>query len=145
MSRTHYSDIASALDANLDAMGEVVAWENRHFTPATDGSLHLRQYNLPATTVLADLGRDGQDYRTGIYQIDVVGITGKGKAAIYALADQVADQFRRGTSLTYNGVVVRVTSVERSALVIEEKFAFIPLSIEYETYTRTRDTSLVIV
>jgi len=93
---------------------------------------------LPAATVLADLGRDGQDYTTGIYQIDVVGIAGKGKAAIYTLADQVADQFKRGTSLTYNGVVVRVSSVERAALIIEDKFAFIPLSIEYEAYTAAR-------
>ena len=135
---THYSDIASALDARLDAMGETVAWENIRFVPATDGSLHLRQHNMPASTMQSDLGASGQDYTTGLYQIDVVGIAGKGKAAIYTLADQVADQFKRGTSLTYNGVVVRVSSVERTALIIEDKFAFIPLSIEYEAYTAAR-------
>ena len=145
MSRTHYADIASALDSQLNDLGELVSWENRHFTPPTDGTLYIRQTNLSGETTQADLGRDGQDYTIGIYQVDVIAPFGKGKAALYAMSDQVADQFKRGTSLTYNGVVVRVRQVVREPLVIDQQTAILPISIYYETYTRTRDTSLVIV
>ena len=135
---THYSDIASALDNQLNLMGENVAWENRHFTPPTDGTLYLKQSNLPNDTNQADLGTNGTDYTIGIYQVDVIAPTGKGKAAIYALADQVADQFKRGTVMVYNSITVRIMAVSRAQMLIDEQNAIIPISVEYETYTPTR-------
>ena len=145
MSRTHYSDIASALDGHLDGMNHNVAWENRHFKPPTDGSLYLRQYNMPVSTRIADLGSDANDYTVGIYQVDVVGIAGKGKAAIYELADKVADHFRTGVRVQYNGISVRITQVERAAITIDERSAFMPITVYYESYTRSRNPNLVII
>jgi len=134
---THYSDIASALDTQLNLLGETVAWENRHFTPPTSG-LYLMQFNIPASTTQADLGTNGTDYTVGIYQVSVVGVFGKGKAAIYTLSDSVADQFKRGTVMTYNGTTVRVKTVERAPMLIDEQSAIIPISVTYETYTTAR-------
>jgi hypothetical protein len=135
---THYADIASALDSALNALGRVVAWENRHFTPPTDGTLYLRQTNLSGDTSQADLGASGQDYSIGIYQIDVIAPFGKGKAALYTLADTVADSFKRGTTATYNGVTVRVRNVMRDPMVIDQQQAMIPVVVYYEAYTAAR-------
>jgi len=135
---THYSDISAALDGRLDALGELVAWENRHFEAPTDDTLFLRQTNLAGDTVQAELGTNGQDFSIGIYQVDIIGTFGKGKAPLYALSDAVCDHFARGQVMTYNGIKVRVRGNKRGAMVTDEQQAMIPVEIFYEAYTAAR-------
>lgn len=135
---THYSDIASALDSHLNEMALNTSWENRHFKPPTDGSLYIKQTNIPNETIQGDLGTNGTDYTIGLYQIDVIAPFGKGKSAVYTLADQVADKFKRGVTMTYNSITVRVQAVSRAPMLIDEQNAIIPITVEYETYTPAR-------
>lgn len=137
---TIFSDISSALDKHLSifatANSLTVQWEN--VTTRRPAEVHLRQTLLPVETVQAELGSAGQDYTQVIYQIDVVAPLDEGKKDLYVNADLVADDFARGTILTYNTTRLRITGVERAPIIFDTDFVFTPVTITAETYTPAR-------
>lgn len=114
-----------------------IAWENYNYTPVA-GTLYLRPTNLQGSTDQATLGTDGTDLTTGVYQVDVFAEASKGKNAALVMADNIANHFKRGTVLTYNGRTVRVTTVRRGLTDNSNGWYQIPVEILYRSYTQAR-------
>lgn len=133
---THFNDIQAALDGRLNTLsgGYDVAWPNTKFEPQASQTF-LSPSFLPATTSQVTLGSSGRDETTGIYQIDVVYPAGTGRSSI---PDAVADHFKRGTVLSYNSVKVRVVSVSIAPAVTDGAFHFVPIQVDFQTYTDAR-------
>ena len=137
---TVFRDIDAALDAQLNTLTGLppVAWENKSYTP-TMGTLYLRPTSLPGTNAQSSLGTTGQDRNIGIYQVDVMAKLGTGKKLSTAMADSIADHFKRGSILTYNGLSVRIRSASRKAgRKTGDGWYMVPVEIEYITFTAAR-------
>jgi hypothetical protein len=134
-----FTDISVALDSRLNTLADSppVAWENKKYTP-TKGTLYLRPANLAGAVEPSTLGDNGQDMNEGVYQVDVFAPGGKGKKAANDAADNVADHFKRGTDLTYNGRTVRIKSVSRNPGRNSNGWYQIPVIINYYAITSAR-------
>lgn len=136
---TTFFDIGAALDARLNSLSgsAPIAWPNTTFRP-TKGTLYLRANNLPASTEQTGLGANGIDTHVGIYQVDVYASLGEGRGTAEAKADAIADHFKRGTDLLYNGVTVRLGNVSRNAGLTEDDRFVISISINYMAHVAPR-------
>lgn len=67
-----------------------VAWQNVSFTPTTYP--YLRAFIAPADTDSQDLAGDHRLY-TGLFQVSVIGETGKGAAQVERIAESLAGLF----------------------------------------------------
>lgn len=136
-----FLDISAALDVNLNTLATAnsidVAWENEGYTPVT-GIAYLRATLLPADTAGVGMADNSSDEHLGIYQVDVFTPTDDGKGQAVNLADDIADQFKRGTELTYNGVTVRIKTVSRSSGSRDGSWFIVPVSIQYYSFTTSR-------
>ena len=135
-----YLDVRSSFDAALkavaDANGVKVAWENMEYANSDD--LYLSQYFVSFDTAVGSLGDSGLDESIGIYQINVHSKKDIGARPIDKLADEIADAFKIRSSLTHNGVTSRVTSVFRNPIQNDEGNIFIPIDVEFKTFTEQR-------
>lgn len=133
---TFFNDIQAAFDTKLGAsVSDPVAYPNIPYEPSA-GTVYIRPTFLPAETTQASLGATGKDETNGIYQIEVVVPRGSGRPQT---VDTVADAFKRGTVLTYNGVNVRVRSVSIGvALVTDTAWYSVPVSVNFQTFTEAR-------
>jgi len=138
---TAFLDISAALDANLNTLALAnnipVAWENSSYTPVT-GRAYLRATLLPADTDGLGLADNSTDEHLGIYQVDVFAPIDTGKGQAVMLADSIADQFKRGTELIYNGVKVRIKTVSRSTGSRDGSWFIVPVYIQYYSFTQSR-------
>ena len=132
---TIFNDVQAALDTKLATVsGTPVAFPNIPYTPQAT-TTYLRASFLPAETVQAALGASGKDETNGIYQIDVVTPRGSGRPQ---LIDTVADLFKRGTVLTYNSIKVRIRSVSMAPAILDDEWYFVPISVNFQSYTEAR-------
>jgi hypothetical protein len=132
---TIFNDVQAALDTKLATItGTSVAFPNVPYKPQA-GTTYLRASFLPAETVQASMGANGKDETNGIYQIDVVVPRGTGRPQ---LIDTVADVFKRGTVLSYNSISVRVRSVSMSPAILDDEWYFVPISVNFQSYTEAR-------
>ena len=134
-----FLDISAALDDRLNNMASLppVAWPNLKYEP-TKGTLYLRPTLLPAETFGETLGSGGTDNNSGIYQVDVFSPADAGKNAAYVMADNIAEQFKPVTELTYNGRLVRCISVSIGATIADDDRFVLPVSIRYLALTTKR-------
>jgi hypothetical protein len=133
---SYFNDIQAALDTRLSSYsgGYEIAWPNTNFEPEANQTF-LSPTFIPADTVQAGLGENGKDNTQGLYQIDVVYPAGSGRSTI---PDGLADHFKRGTILSYNGLNVRIRSVSISPALTEGAFHFVPITVDFYTYTDAR-------
>lgn len=126
----HLATFAAAQSPTLS-----VAWENRDFKPSPN-AVYLRPRLLPATPRAAGLGSDAQDAQPGIYQIDVMGLQGKGWASVAAIADNLRAAFSRGLRLSATGEnsTVMVQSVAVGPAMIEDTRYKVPVSVNFIAY-----------
>ena len=134
-----FLDISAALDKQLSIMASLppVAWENTVYKPVV-GTLYLRPTNLQGSTVQSSLGTSGTDETTGVYQVDIFAPAGKGKNAAIVMADNIANQFKRGTRLSYNSRIVTVTSAQRGGTNIADGWFQLSVEIIYRSFTEAR-------
>ena len=111
---TAFVDISKALDDHLDAMAgkPSVAWENKKFDPVI-GETYIRPTLLPGETVPDTIGSAGSDLNVGVYQVDIFTEASKGKKALVEMMDKIALQFKHGTQLTSNSVIVEIKTVSQ--------------------------------
>lgn len=132
---TIFNDIQAALDTKLATLtGVPIAYPNTPYKPQA-GTAYVRASFIPNETLQASLGSTGKDETLGIYQVDVVVPRGSGRPQ---LLDTVADLFKRGTVLTYNGVNLRIRSVSMASAILEDEWYFVPISVNFQTYTEAR-------
>lgn len=134
-----FRDIQAALDTKLNTISPKppIAWENKTYNPVK-GTLYIRPTNLPGDTVQAGLGDSGEDSTIGVYQVDVFAPGGKGKKAAVDQADTIADLFKRGSDLTYNGRTVRIQSVSRGSARNDSGWYMLSVIIAYYSFTQPR-------
>ena len=133
---TFFNDIQAAFDTKLgQSVSSPIAYPNIPYEPSAD-TVYVRPTFLPAETNQASLGATGKDETNGVYQIEVVVPRGSGRPQT---VDAIADAFKRGTVLTYNGVKVRVRSVSIGvALVTDAAWYSVPVSVNFQTFTEAR-------
>jgi hypothetical protein len=136
-----FINISTALDAHLEVMvgkPALIAYENRNVEPIKD-ALYIRPTLIAGEVVQTTLGESGQDRNMGIYQVDVFAPSGKGKTASMAMADLIADHFKRGTDLSSGGTTLRIMSVSRQVAFNDSNGWFmLPVEINYIAFTEAR-------
>ncbi len=127
-----YSAIRSAFVTRLQAFPGLpsVAWENVAFTPTT-GQPYIRPDLLPAQPTQAEIGTNGVNRYTGMYQISIFAPTGTGIAAISTLRDGLCDHFKRGTQLAYGGVTVTCQKAYPGPVIQETDWQHVPISVQF--------------
>jgi hypothetical protein len=132
---TYFNDMEAALSVHLDSLDDTpIAWPNIAYEPSGN-TVYLRPNLIPADTLQVTLGTTGKDETNAIYQVDVVQPRGAGRSD---LPDTIADHFKRGTVLSYNGLKLRVRSVSIGSALLDGAWYFIPVSISVQTYTGAR-------
>lgn len=128
--------IRTALEARLSTWAAAqtpavpVAWQNALYTPTT-GSRYVRAYLLSGDAQNPIFGAQHRRL-VGLLQVDVVAPTGTGMAASEALAESLCTEFKRGTTLTQDGLtVVMDASPSIGSALIEEGWVVLPVSIRY--------------
>ena len=131
-------NIQEALNSHLNSLQSAnVVWPNAgaSYTPSP-GIPFLAVHNLFLPTHQATLGEGGgENLVSGIYQIDAHVPEGAGWSGLMQKADQVIDYFKRGTSLTYGGVTVRITKATPEISIREGGWFRLPVSIYWEAFT----------
>jgi hypothetical protein len=84
-----------------------VAWPNLDYTPPAAG--YLRATHVPNSTNQVTLGSTGKNRHVGIFQVDVFLPIMTGISTPMERAGAVAAHFKRGTTLTKDGINVRIT------------------------------------
>jgi hypothetical protein len=133
---TFFADIEAALTGHIHSLNDrpAVAFPNVKFEP-NGKKPYLRINVIPAETVQASLGATGKDETNGICQITCFVPAGTGRTD---LPDTIADHFKRGTVLSYNGTSIRLRSPSVGPAIAEGAFYFVPVSIPYQTFTEAR-------
>lgn len=87
---------------------ENISWPNIHYTPV-NGTAYLKADLIPATSASVGIGINTPNRITGFLQVSIVVPANEGKARAKEVVEQLHDYFKRGTTLTLNGVNVRCT------------------------------------
>lgn len=128
-------DVGAALETKLDAMipSLPTAWENSEYKPVT-GTAYQRVFDLRTETVNPTYG-DGQAREEGIFQVTLCYPLLKGKKDATTRAGLIRTHFKRGTTMTSNGISVRVKGTPHIAPArYEDGLYLIDVSISYFSY-----------
>ena len=131
------ADISKILYANMDlgSFGLPVSYEGLDFDPK-EYDAYLACYVLRAPTLQAELGPQGCDAHTGIFQVDVNYREGGGPTEALNKADEVNAYFKSGAYFTDSTETVNIKNVSASRLNIVGGWATINLTIEYQVYSK---------
>lgn len=137
---SEFTAISTALDDHISAYAAAnsldVALENEDFKPAVD-TLYLRATQLAGSTEPTGIDNASDDH-IGIYQIDVITPSNRGKNDAMVQADLIADHFKRGTLLTNDGQTVRIEAVSRSNGSRDGAWYVVSVSARYRAFTPAR-------
>jgi len=131
------AEISKILYANMDlgTFGLPVAYEGLDFD-AKGQAAYLSCFVLRAPTLQAELGPQGCDAHTGIFQIDVNYREGQGATALLEKADEVNAYFYSGRYFESSEETVNIRNVSASRLNIAGGWSTINLTIEYQVYSK---------
>ena len=100
----------------------------------TDTSIpYLSSFMLTGAVEEADLSVN--EFREGIYQIDINYASHLGSAKINKMADLLNAEFKTGSCYEFGVICLCVTSVSLSPLIVANGWATRSLSINWNTYT----------
>jgi len=104
-------DVESTLNNTLQSFRAEypidVQYSNTDYTPVV-GVPYLKVDLVSATTNSVGVGQNTKNREVGFYQIDIVVPSLSGKATVKQYLDGLQKYFKRGSSLVFNGVGVRV-------------------------------------
>lgn len=123
MSETLYADIRAALTQHLKDMPGLpdVAWENMGYVP-TVGVPYLKPDILWGESFQAEYGTNGANRESGIYQVACNYPPGEGTGPLNAMLGKLRERFKRGTTLTYNGLTVKIRKAYPSGNIMSIAF-----------------------
>ncbi len=101
--------------------------------PTNTKTPYLSSFMITAPTEEADLNVN--EFRQGFYQIDINYDSGQGSAPINKMADLLNAAFKTGACFEFGGVCLCITSVDLSALTVENGWASRSMSVNWNTYT----------
>lgn len=128
------SQIRAALEIRLDAFAKEeelpIAWEGRAFKPVA-GQSHLRAFVMPATSDSNDLAGQHRLYR-GVFQVDLVMVSGAGMGDIERKAAQIIAHFPKNLRLAVADRFVQLISVmSMGPKLPQDGFVAVPLTSYY--------------
>jgi hypothetical protein len=131
-----FNDIESAFTNQLATLTDApdIAWPNINYKPKA-GTAYIAGFMLPGEFVQASMGATGKDVQVGIFQVNVYVPAGIGRSA---LPDAIAEHFKRGTVLSYNGTSIRIRAASIGPAGVDGAWYIVPVSINYQTYTEAR-------
>lgn len=131
------ADISKILYANMElgGFGLPISYEGIDFD-AKGNQAYLACYVLRAPTLQAELGSQGCDAHTGIFQVDINYREGDGATEALQKADEVNAYFKSGAYFTDGQETVNIRNVSASRLNIVGGWATINLTIEYQVYSK---------
>jgi len=130
-----YNDIRVALDSQLAALSNLpeVDWENVEFSPISMEEWVQVRF-APAETRPAVAGPSPTERYNGSYLVNVFWPSYEGPQSADQLASDIKGQFPPGTTLTYNGVRVRIDYSERSQAIQEPPWYQVPVVIGWYAF-----------
>ncbi len=136
--RTPTPEIRRALDGRLMAAlpglgldpAQDAAWPNAAFTPHAERP-YVRPNCLFGNTSPAGLGPQGFELLSGVYQVDVLGLSGRGVAQAEELARGLADAFRGGARLVCGEAELRISASSVGPAMHTEGRLRIPVSVRW--------------
>jgi hypothetical protein len=124
--------IRAMLESRLNTLSPALAtaWENAPYTPVA-GTPYQRAWLLIATPDNSTMG-DGYFREQGIFQITLMYPLQTGTSTAAIRAEAIRTAFKRGTSMTGNGITVRVELTPEIAVgrVDEDRWA-LPVKIRW--------------
>jgi hypothetical protein len=108
------ASIREALETHLNNTPDLpdVAWENVLTEPDTDSPFIAVTFQ-PTTAHLATMGPDGVIEHRGLFTLGIHYPTNQGPQSADTMVDTLMARFAPGTSMTADGVVVRVRRCQR--------------------------------
>lgn len=129
--------LQKALSKHLNAMTPTigVSWENTNYVPV-NGIGYLETWLLPIPTEAITLGPSYWEEFSGIFQITCVYPSGRGTNDAKTKASAIKKRFKRGTTFTYNDLVVKVRETYPASGFYSEDGSWykIPVSVVYICY-----------
>jgi hypothetical protein len=101
--------------------------------PTDTDEPYLASFMLTAPTEQADLSVN--EFRQGVYQIDINYASHLGSASINKMADLLNERFKTGSNHVFNDICLQVQSVDLNKLTVSDGWAMRSLSINWQTYT----------
>ena len=135
---TTFVNIKKALDNALmsnDFGGLPAFLENIDYDTNTDQPF-LNAFLLPAQPEQVDLGSDGTDRHSGVYQIDINYKTHRGVMNHMVIADAINLVFRSGADLTWSEVCVRIEATGITPIRIANGWAVLSVSVDWFSTTK---------
>lgn len=117
------------------AFGLPIAFENDGYDPAGVPA-YIAIFNLRAPTVQAELGWQGCDRHTGVFQLDVNYKQGGGTDELLEMADNVNAVFFNGQDFAGTSENVNITNVTAEPVTIAQGWATVSMTINYYVYSR---------
>jgi hypothetical protein len=131
---TKYSDLQGALGKQLNTLTDLnIVWENTEFSP-TIGTPFLRTWLISNPTINSSLGPRGFSEYNGIFQVDCFYPIGSGWGSARTKADTICSLFKRGTTVTYNKIEVRIWRSYPEPALIDGDWYRLPISIHYSSW-----------
>lgn len=108
-----------------------VSYPNAPFTPPASGK-YLRASHLPNTTSAVTLGPNGINRHQGLFQVMVVWPENLGEIDAKVVADAIVTRFKRGTTITHNGQIIRIIQPPSVAPGMQDPPSYmVPVTIRY--------------
>lgn len=109
-----------------------IAWPN---LPAAPNGPYLRPWLLPEPTEALTLSADGPNDYKGTYQVSAFWPVGTGTTRILEAASAIVLHFKRGTSITREGIRMWVDAPPSLGPMIQEPDIFqLPVSVPYRAF-----------
>lgn len=126
-----YEGLCERLSALTLSPALSIALPGKPFTPDAAAG-YLRVTHLPNRAEQVTLGSDGYNQHRGIFQVDVLQPASAGIVVAAEIAGAVAAHFKRGTNITREGALIRVTAPPSIAQALQSApFIQIPVSIPW--------------
>lgn len=129
--------LQKALSKHLSQMTPTIdiSWENTNYSP-TNGVGYLATWLLPIPIEAITLGPAYWEEFTGIFQVTCVYPSGMGINDAKTKAAAIRKHFKRGTTCTYNTLVVKMKEVSPGSGYYSEDGSWYrcPVSIEYQCF-----------
>ena len=132
-----FEDITKALDKPFKQFGidnGIKACIENIDCPTDTATPYLASLMLTGAVEEADLSVN--EFREGIYQIDINYASHLGSASINKMADKLNAVFKTGSCFEFGDICLCVTSVSLNQLTVQNGWAIRSLSINWNTYTK---------
>lgn len=138
MTASLYQNIRGALQTHLANVSGVptIAYEGVKFTP-TVGTPYLGTSLVPTSARPGPIGVNSILRHQGLFLVDAVYPNGSGTATAEAMADTIKAAFTTQTTLSLNGVDVRISYSERGQIQQEADWLRVPIAIGWYVYSQT--------